>query len=451
MASAAEQLASNLNLGVLSKATELKKRLWFTLGALIVFRLGTYIPVPGVDASVMGEILRQHGGGILGMFDMFTGGALGRMTVFALNIMPYISASIIIQLMTAAVPQLETLKKEGESGRKKLNQYTRYLTVVIALFQAYGISVGLEGMRGSFGPAVSDPGLFFRMSCVISLTGGTLFLMWIGEQITARGIGNGTSLIIFTGIVANLPSAMISLLELGRTGALSTFFIIAFILIAFAVIGLVVFVERAQRRIPVQYPKRQVGNRMFGGEATHLPLKLNTAGVIPPIFASSLLLLPATIAGFSTEAADTWLTRITNALAHGQPLYMALYMGLIIFFAFFYTAVVFNPSETADNLKKHGGFIPGIRPGQNTSDYFDRVLTRLTAVGAIYLSVVCMLPELLISNYGVPFYFGGTSLLIIVSVTMDTVAQVQSHLFAHQYEGLIKKARLGGRGSPRPR
>ncbi len=452
MASAAEQLASNMNLGVLSKATELKKRLWFTLGALIVFRLGTYIPVPGVDASVMGEILRQHGGGILGMFDMFTGGALGRMTVFALNIMPYISASIIIQLMTAAVPQLEALKKEGESGRKKLNQYTRYLTVVIALFQAWGISVGLESMRGSFGPAVSDPGLFFRVSCVITLTGGTLFLMWLGEQVTARGIGNGTSLIIFTGIVANLPSALATLLELGRTGALSTFFIIAFIFIALAVIALVVFIERAQRRIPVQYPKRQVGNRMFGGEATHLPLKLNTAGVIPPIFASSLLLLPATIAGFSADAADdSWLTHITNALAHGQPLYMALYMALIIFFAFFYTAVVFNPTETADNLKKYGGFIPGIRPGQSTSDYFDRVLTRLTAVGAIYLCVVCMLPEILISNYGVPFYFGGTSLLIIVSVTMDTVAQVQSHLFAHQYEGLIKKARLGGRGSPRPR
>ena len=452
MASAAEQLASNLNLGVLSKATELKKRLWFTLGALIVFRLGTYIPVPGVDASVMGEILRQHGGGILGMFDMFTGGALGRMTVFALNIMPYISASIIIQLMTAAVPQLEALKKEGESGRKKLNQYTRYLTVVIALFQAWGISVGLEGMRGSFGPAVADPGMFFRVSCVITLTGGTLFLMWLGEQVTARGIGNGTSLIIFTGIVANLPSALATLLELGRTGALSTFFIIAFIFIALAVIALVVFIERAQRRIPVQYPKRQVGNRMFGGEATHLPLKINTSGVIPPIFASSLLLLPATIAGFSTDATDdTWLTYITNALAHGQPLYMALYMALIIFFSFFYTAVVFNPTETADNLKKYGGFIPGIRPGQSTSDYFDRVLTRLTVVGAIYLCVVCMLPEILISNYGVPFYFGGTSLLIIVSVTMDTVAQVQSHLFAHQYEGLIKKARLGGRGSPRPR
>jgi preprotein translocase subunit SecY len=448
MASAAEQLAANLNLGVLAKATELKNRLWFTLGALIVYRIGTYVPVPGVDAAVMAEILQQHGGGILGMFDMFTGGALGRMTVFALNIMPYISASIIVQLMTAAVPAWEALKKEGESGRKKLNQYTRYLTLLIAIFQAYGISVGLESMRASFGPAVVDPGMFFRLSCVITLVGGTMFLMWLGEQITARGVGNGISLIIFAGIVANLPHALASTLELGRTGALSTVFIIAFLVIALAVIAFVVFIERAQRRIPVQYPKRQVGNRMFGGENTHLPLKLNTAGVIPPIFASSLLLLPATFAGFSGgEAQESWLTTIANALAHGQPLYMALYMAMIIFFAYFYTAVVFNPQETADNLKKYGGFVPGIRPGQATADYFDRVLTRLTAVGAIYLSIVCLLPEILISNYGVPFYFGGTSLLIIVSVTMDTVAQVQSHLFAHQYEGLIRKARLGGRGT----
>jgi preprotein translocase subunit SecY len=448
MASAAEQLAANLNLGVLAKATELKNRLWFTLGALIVYRIGTYVPVPGVDAAVMAEILQQHGGGILGMFDMFTGGALGRMTVFALNIMPYISASIIVQLMTAAVPAWEALKKEGESGRKKLNQYTRYLTLLIAIFQAYGISVGLESMRASFGPAVVDPGMFFRLSCVITLVGGTMFLMWLGEQITARGVGNGISLIIFAGIVANLPHALASTLELGRTGALSTVFIIAFLVIALAVIAFVVFVERAQRRIPVQYPKRQVGNRMFGGENTHLPLKLNTAGVIPPIFASSLLLLPATFAGFSGDpAGEGWVTTIANALAHGQPLYMALYMVMIVFFAFFYTAVVFNPQETADNLKKYGGFVPGIRPGQATADYFDRVLTRLTAVGALYLSIVCLLPEILISNYGVPFYFGGTSLLIIVSVTMDTVAQVQSHLFAHQYEGLIRKARLGGRGT----
>lgn len=448
MASAAEQLAANLNLGVLAKATELKKRIWFTLGALIVYRIGTYVPVPGVDAAAMAEILQQHGGGILGMFDMFTGGALGRMTVFALNIMPYISASIIVQLMTAAIPSWEQLKKEGESGRKKLNQYTRYLTVFIAIFQAYGIAIGLESMRGSFGAAVYDPGWFFRVSCVITLVGGTMFLMWLGEQITARGVGNGISLIIFAGIVANLPSALASTLELGRTGALSTFFIIAFLLIALGVIAFVVFIERAQRRIPVQYPKRQVGNRMFQGENTHLPLKINTAGVIPPIFASSLLLLPATFAGFSgDQTEETWVTWAANLLAHGQPLYMGLYAALIIFFAFFYTAVVFNPAETAENLKKYGGFVPGIRPGQATADYFDRVLTRLTAVGAIYLSVVCLLPEILISNYNVPFYFGGTSLLIIVSVTMDTVAQVQSHLFAHQYEGLIRKARLGGRGT----
>ncbi len=453
MASAAEQLAANLNLGVLAKATELKKRIWFTLGALLVYRVGTYVPVPGVDAAVMAEMLRQHGGGILGMFDMFTGGALGRMTVFALNIMPYISASIIIQLMASAVPTLEALKKEGESGRKKLNQYTRYLTVFIAVFQAYAIAVGLESIRGSFGPAVIQPGLFFRLSCVVTLVGGTMFLMWLGEQITARGIGNGISLIIFAGIVANLPHALVATLELGRTGALSTVFIILFLAMALGVIALVVFVERAQRRIPVQYPKRQVGNRMFGGDSTHLPLKINTSGVIPPIFASSLLLLPATIQGFSIDPTQEqgWLGTIANALAHGQPLYMALYMALIIFFAFFYTAVVFNPQETADNLKKYGGFVPGIRPGQHTADYFDRVLTRLTAVGAVYLCLVCILPEILISNYGVPFYFGGTSLLIIVSVTMDTVAQVQSHLFAHQYEGLIRKARLGGRGAPRVR
>ncbi len=447
MASAAEQLASNLNLGTLSKATELKARIWFTLGALLVYRLGTYIPVPGVDASVMGELLNQHGGGILGMFDMFSGGALGRMTVFALNIMPYISASIIIQLMSAAIPSLETLKKEGESGRKKLNQYTRYLTVLIALFQSYGIAVGLEGMHGSFGSAVVDPGMFFRISCVVTLVGGTMFLMWIGEQITARGIGNGTSLIIFAGIVANLPHALASLLELGRTGALSPVFILAFILIAAAVIAFVVFIERAQRRIVVQYPKRQVGQRMFGGDSTHMPLKINTAGVIPPIFASSILLVPATIAGFSSQSGQvTWLSTIGNALAHGQPLYMVAYASMIIFFSYFYTAVVFNPEETADNLKKYGGFIPGIRPGSNTADYFDYVLTRLTTIGAIYMCIVCLLPEILISRYGVPFYFGGTSLMIIVSVTMDTVTQIQSHLLAHQYEGMIKKARVKGRG-----
>jgi len=447
MASAAEQLAANLNFATFSKATELKKRIWFTLGALIVYRIGTYIPVPGVDASVMGEMLAQHGSGILGMFDMFSGGALGRMTVFALNIMPYISASIIMQLMTAAVPTLETLKKEGEQGRKKINQYTRYLTVLIAVVQSYGIAVGLEGMRGSFGAAVIDPGVFFRLSCVVSLVGGTMFLMWLGEQITARGIGNGISLIIMAGIVANVPSALASLFELGRTGALSPLFIVAFLVIAAAVIMFIVFVERAQRRVVIQYPKRQVGNRMFGGDSTHMPLKINTAGVIPPIFASSILLVPATISGFSSAADEPGiLNTIGTALAHGTPLYMLAYAGMIIFFAYFYTAVVFNPEETADNLKKHGGFIPGIRPGTATANYFDTILTRLTTIGAIYLTLICLLPEVLISQYNVPFYFGGTSVLIIVSVTMDTVTQIQSHLLAHQYEGLIKKARVKGRG-----
>jgi preprotein translocase subunit SecY len=444
MASAAEQLAANMNLGVFAKATELKKRLWFTLGALIVYRIGTYIPVPGVDAGVMADLIAQMGGGILGMFDMFTGGALGRMTVFALNIMPYISASIIIQLMTAAVPSLEALKKEGEMGRKKLNQYTRYLTVLIAVFQAWGIAVGLEGMRGPSGAAVADPGIFFRFSCIVTLVGGTMFLMWLGEQITARGVGNGISLIIFAGIVANLPSALAGTLELGRTGAISTFVIIFLLLMCVLVVAAVVFIERAQRRIVVQYPKRQVGNKMFGGDSTHLPLKLNTAGVIPPIFASSLLLLPVTIAGFRQDSEADWLSSITGLLAHGEPLYMISYALLIAFFAFFYTAVVFNPTETADNLKKHGGFIPGIRPGQNTADYFDHVLTRLTALGALYLVIICLLPEFLIARYSVPFYFGGTSLLIVVTVTMDTVAQIQSHLLAHQYEGLLRKSRLKG-------
>ncbi|HVZ08503.1 preprotein translocase subunit SecY [Rhodopila sp.] len=444
MASAAEQLAANMSMGVFAKATELKQRIWFTLGALIVYRLGTYIPVPGVDASVMGEMMNQHGGGILGMFDMFTGGALRRMTVFALNIMPYISASIIIQLMSAAVPSLEALKKEGESGRKKLNQYTRYLTVLIAMFQAYGIAIGLESMHGSFGSAVINPGMFFILSCVITLVGGTMFLMWLGEQITARGIGNGTSLIIMSGIVANLPSALASLLEMGRTGALSPFFILLFVVIAVVTVGVIVFVERAQRRIPVQYPKRQVGNRMFGGDSTHMPLKINTSGVIPPIFASSILLIPATVAGFATNG-PPWLQWIAAQVGHGQPAYMALYAFLIIFFSYFYTAVVFNPEETADNLKKYGGFIPGIRPGSATAQYFDRILTRLTTVGGIYLVVICLLPEVLISDYGLPFYFGGTSILIVVSVTMDTVTQIQSHLLAHQYEGLMRKNRAKGR------
>jgi preprotein translocase subunit SecY len=396
----------------------------------------------------MGEMLTQHGGGILGMFDMFSGGALGRMTVFALNLMPYITASIIVQMMTTAVPSLEALKKEGESGRVKMNQYTRYLTVFIATFQSYGIAVGLESMRGSFGPAVADPGMFFRLSCVITLVGGTMFLMWVGEQITARGVGNGTSLIIMAGIVANVPHALASLLELGRTGALSPVFIVAFLVIALAVIAFIVFMERAQRKIVVQYPKRQVGNRMFGGDSTHMPLKINTSGVIPPIFASSILLVPATIAGFASQSSSTpgWIAAIGQALAHGQPLYMISYAAMIIFFSYFYTAMVFNPQETADNLKKYGGFIPGIRPGSATAEYFDYVLTRLTTVGALYLVLVCLLPEILISNYGVPFYFGGTSLMIIVVVAMDTVTQIQSHLLAHQYEGLIRKSRVKGRG-----
>ncbi len=385
------------------------------------------------------------GSGILGMFDMFAGGALQRMTIFALNIMPYISASIIMQLMTTVVPSLESLKKEGESGRKKINQYTRYATVVIAAVQAYGIAVGLEGMSAHSGGAVFDPGFFFRFTTVITLVGGTMFLMWLGEQITARGVGNGTSLIIFAGIVANLPRAIASTLELGRTGALSAALIIFLAVMGVGVVALIVFVERAQRRIIVQYPKRQVGNKVYGGEASHLPLKLNTSGVIPPIFASSILLMPITAAGFASGNGPEWLSVVTAQLGRGQPLYLALYLGLIVFFAFFYTAVVFNPVDTADNLKKNGGFIPGIRPGKNTADYLDYVLTRLTVIGAAYLAGVSILPEILISRFSVPFYFGGTSLLIVVTVTMDTVAQIQSHLLAHQYEGLIKKAKLRGR------
>ncbi|MBV8653630.1 MAG: preprotein translocase subunit SecY [Alphaproteobacteria bacterium] len=444
MASAAEQLAANLNFSAFSKATELKSRIWFTLGALVIYRLGTYIPIPGIDPGVLQDIFTRNSGGILGMFDMFSGGALGRMTIFALNIMPYISASIIVQLLTAVSPQLEALKKEGEAGRKKLNQYTRFGTVLLAAVQAYGIAVGIESLRGSQGPAVVDPGLFFRLVTVITLTGGTVFLMWLGEQITARGVGNGISLIIFSGIVANLPHAIAALLELARTGALSGVTLGLFVVMSVAVIGAIVFMERAQRRLLVQYPKRQQGNKMFGGEASHLPLKINTSGVIPPIFASSLLLLPATLASFNTNSTGI-LAEITSYLAHGKPLYMLLYVLLIVFFSFFYTAIVFNPVETADNLRKYGGFIPGIRPGKNTSDYLDYVLTRLTVLGSIYLAVVCILPEFLISQYNVPFYFGGTSLLIVVSVTMDTVAQIHSHLLAHQYEGLIKKAKLRGR------
>lgn len=446
MASAAEQLAANLNWSSFSKATELKKRIWFTLGALIVYRLGTYIPIPGVDPSILADIFRQNAGGVLGMFDMFAGGALGRMTIFALNIMPYISASIIVQLMTTVSPSLEAMKKEGEQGRKKINQYTRYLTVLIATIQAWGIAVGLESMSGSTGSAVHDPGMFFRFTAVVTLVGGTMFLMWLGEQITQRGIGNGISLIIFTGIVAGLPAAIAGTLELGRTGAISALVIVAIIVLAIAVIAFIVFVERAQRRVLIQYPKRQVGMKVMEGQSSHLPLKINTAGVIPPIFASSLLLMPLSVAQFTAGAdAPAWLSTVTALLGRGQPLYIGLYIALIVFFAFFYTAVVFNPEDTADNLKKHGGFIPGIRPGKNTANYLDFILTRLTVIGAAYLAFVCILPELLIAEWSVPFYFGGTSLLIVVTVTMDTVAQIQSHMLAHQYEGLIKKSKLRGR------
>ncbi|MBW8910081.1 preprotein translocase subunit SecY [Mesorhizobium sp. RCC_202] len=441
MASAAEQLASNLNFAAFAKAEDLKKRIWFTIGALLVYRLGTYIPLPGINPDAFAQAFSSQSKGVLGMFNMFAGGAVQRMAIFALGIMPYISASIIMQLMTSVIPSLEALKKEGEQGRKIINQYTRYGTVLLALVQAYGISIGLEGGAG----IVNDPGIFFRLSTVCTLVGGTMFLMWLGEQITARGIGNGISLIIFSGIVAGLPRAISGTLELGRTGALSTGLILAIIVLAIIVIGLIVFFERAQRRLLIQYPKRQVGNRMFQGDTSHLPLKLNTSGVIPPIFASSLLLLPATVAGFSQSTnLPAWASTILASLGHGQPLYMIFYASMIVFFAFFYTAIVFNPKDTADQLKKHSGFIPGYRPGERTADYIDYVLTRITVIGAIYLVLVCLLPEFLISATGVPFYLGGTSLLIVVSVTLDTVAQIQGHLIAHQYEGLIKKSKLRG-------
>ncbi len=448
MVSAAERLASNMNFSVLGRATELKQRLLFVLGALIVYRLGTYIPIPGIDPQALQMIMAQHAGGVLGVFNMFSGGALGRMTIFALAVMPYISASIIMQLMSVAIPQLAQLKKEGEAGRRKINQYTRYFTLVLCLFQAYGIAVGLEGMQGANGgSAVINPGVFFEFTTVVTLTGGTMFLMWLGEQITQRGIGQGISLIIFTGIIANLPSALASMFELGRTGVLSTGVILMIVVVCLGLIALIVFMERAQRRILIQYPKRQMGNKLMAGENTHLPLKLNSAGVIPPIFASSILLFPLTIASFNAEGGPEWLRMVSSYLAHGQPLYILLYVTIIVFFCFFYTAVVFNPVETADNLRKNGGFIAGIRPGKNTADYLDYVLTRLNVVGAGYLVLVCTIPEIMIAEYAVPFYLGGTSLLIVVNVIIDFVGQVQSHLFAHQYEALIKKSRLKGRRS----
>ena len=442
MATASDRMGG-AGLGGLAKASELKSRLLFTVGALIIYRLGTYLPIPGIDPGALADIFSQQSSGILGMFDMFSGGALSRMTIFALNIMPYITASIIMQLMTAIVPSLETLKKDGESGRKIINQYTRYMTVVLATVQGYGIAVGLESASG----VVGDPGMFFRVTTVVTLVGGTLFLMWLGEQITSRGVGNGISLIIFAGIVANLPSALAGTLELGRTGALSAFLIVLLFAMAIAVIAFIVFIERSVRKILVQYPKRQHGNKVFGGDQSFLPLKINVPGVIPPIFASSLLLMPISIinlTGGQSGGVD-WLVTLNALLGRGQPLYLLIYIGMIVFFAFFYTAIVFNPEDTAENLRKNGGYIPGIRPGKSTADYLDFVLTRLTVMGAAYLSAVCILPEILISKYAVPFYFGGTSLLIVVTVTLDTVGQVQSHLLAHQYEGLVKKSKLKGR------
>jgi preprotein translocase subunit SecY len=445
MASAAEQLAQNVNFAAFAKATELQKRIWFTLIALVVYRIGTFIPIPGLDPLAFANAFKAQSGGILGMFNVFSGGAVERMAIFALNVMPYISASIIIQLLATASPSLERLKKEGEAGRKQLNQYTRYLTLVLALVQSYGISIGLQGSTG----IVANPGIFFTFSTVITLTGGTMFLMWLGEQITARGVGNGISLIIFAGIVAGGPTAIWQMLELGKNGSLDFLAIVLIVAVLMAAVVFVVFIERSQRRLVIQYPKRQVGNRMFMGESSFLPLKINTAGVIPPIFASSLLLLPSTLAAFVGNAQNLpaylgWLPGLAGALGYGSPLHMTLYATGIIFFCFFYTSIVFNPEETADNLRKYGGFLPGIRPGKPTAHYLDYVLTRLTVIGAAYITAVCLLPEILISYYRVPFYLGGTSMLIVVSVTMDTVTQVQSHLLAHQYEGLIKKTKLRG-------
>ncbi len=439
MASAAEQLAQNFSWSSISQAKELRQRIFFALGLLIIYRLGTYIPMPGIDTVALARFIEQTQSGILGVFNMFSGGAVSRMAIFSLGIMPYISASIIMQLMTSMVPSLEQLKKDGEAGRKKINQYTRYGTVLLATVQSYGVAVGLQGQ----GLAL-DPGPYFIASAMITLVGGTMFLMWLGEQITARGIGNGISLIIYVGIIAELPSALAQFFELGRTGAIAAWLIIAILVGAIAVIAFVVMLERAQRRIIVQYPKRQVGQKMYGGENSHLPLKVNTAGVIPPIFASSLLLMPTTIAGFAGDGGSEWMQLVLSYIGRGQPGFLLIFVALIVFFCFFYTAVVFNPEDVADNLKKQGGFVPGIRPGKRTAEYLDYVLTRLTVVGAAYLAAICVLPELLISNYSVPFYFGGTSVLIVVSVTMDMITQVQSHLLAHQYEGLIEKSRLGG-------
>ncbi|NOZ32560.1 MAG: preprotein translocase subunit SecY [Alphaproteobacteria bacterium] len=442
MASAAEQLARNLSFSTFGKAKELQKRILFTLGALLIYRLGTYIPIPGIDPDAYASTFERTRQGLAGTLNLFAGGAVERMAIFALNLIPYITASIVIQVLATASPRLEALKKEGEQGRRKMNQYTRYLTVAFCTVQAYGIAIGLESSQG----VVSDPGWFFRLSTVITLVGGTMFLMWLGEQITSRGVGNGISLIIFAGIVANLPGTIAQTLELSRTGALPAFASVGFLAMGIVVIGVIVFFERAQRRLLIQYPKRQVGNKMFQGDTSHLPLKLNTSGVIPVIFASSMLLLPATFSSIGAQSdATDWLTVISAVLGRGQPLYLILYASLIMFFAFFYTSIVFNPTETADNLKRSGGFIPGIRPGERTAQHIDYVLSRITVIGALYLTIVALIPEVLFSQLNVSQFIGGTSLLIMVTVTLDTITQIQSHLIASQYEGLVKRSRLGGR------
>ncbi len=448
MASAAEQMASNLSWSTFGKAKDLQNRILFAIGLLIVYRIGTYIPVPGIDASKLQAFFTQQNAGIGGMLNMFTGGAVARMAIFSLGIMPYISASIIVQLLTSMLPSLASLKKEGEAGRKKINQYTRYGTVFLATFQAYGLAVGLESQS-----LVVDPGWFFRGSAVITLVGGTMFLMWLGEQITSRGIGNGISLIIFTGIVAQFPQALARFFSQGQAGTLSPLVIIGVMIMVVAVVAFVVFMERALRKIHIQYPKRQVGMKIYGGESSNLPIKVNPAGVIPAIFASSLLLLPATITTFSgTTGGSGWLAYVAAYMGHGQPLYLIFFAGLIVFFTYFYTAnVAFKSDDVADNLKKQGGFVPGIRPGQKTIEYLDYVVSRILVIGSAYLAAVCMLPEVLISRFALPFYFGGTSLLIVVSVTMDTITQIQSHMLAHQYEGLIEKSRLRGKGRGKPR
>ncbi len=440
MASAAEQLASNMSLSSFGKATELKQRIWFALGALIVYRLCTYIPLPGIDPVALKSMFADIGGGFLDVVNTFSGGALQRMSIVTLGIVPYISASIIMQLLTTMNSTLAQWKKEGDSGRKKINQMTRYGTVLLTIVQGWGVATGLQGQTG----VVLDPGLFFVMTTVITLVGGTMFLMWLGEQITQRGIGNGISLIIFAGIVAELPGTLAQAFSLSRNGTISLPVLVILLLGAAALIWFIVFFERAQRRVVIQYPKRQQGNRVHQGDKSHLPLKLNVAGVIPPIFASSLLLMPLTVAGMYQTGGPEWVTTVTAILGPGKPVYIALYVALIVFFCFFYTAIQFNPEETADNLKKHGGFVPGIRPGKRTAEYLDYVLTRLTVIGSAYIAVVCAIPEFLIGQAQVPFYLGGTSLLIVVNVTMDTVSQIQSHLMATQYESLLKKSRLKG-------